>query len=579
MDEIKSYPDKLQVLNEILKKGIQELCQHAKQNNYLEYPYGRNPDPTPLITEEQFIAQGGLTCNDTEPNFHYEYGFDPLKFLSEYIVWAHPDSVKERLGRKLEAQARLQLRANHAVQQLKIQSYFKDLVHQLQSGIEWGPFINPVNFTTVRCVLKPFKAGIIYCQISTDPSFQESLKTYKAFHFPSLAVNSHPEGFYTLKDQGLVNISFSKSFDLPNLQEKNRYYIRCFSIPITSPKEEIPNFDPKLINQLIDVNVAEETKFAFDITLLKEFPINGQYNYNSFTTFPDPNYTILTSHKANLSNYSVHHNYQYEQNALAKFQFFGQLPVTFLQKRWERNIVGGEQALSATSVEATTEEIATTNNEEASPANASPTNTGVNNFPAYSCLLGDVFQHSFYDNEANFSLNNLNNESTHLYTDINEMVLFYYYQQMYYLLNNLSQYTTAPALRPASLSKFSLESILKAFQSSLFIAWRDSNPQSCQLLKWEETIYKQYRHDIKKYNKKYGIDDGKSKKKKDPSKDPKKESQAQQPQAHIPPPPVLKRPPVSPQLDALLQVRFFPFPEVYFLILIRFLLFSGISIN
>jgi hypothetical protein len=97
-----------------------------------------------------------------------------------------------------------------------------------------------------------------------------------------------------------------------------------------------------------------------------------------------------------------------------------------------------------------------------------------------------------------------------------------------------------------------INDIIKSFHQSFFIAWRDSNPQSSQLLKWEETIYKQYRHDVKKYNKKYNIDDDGKKKSKSSRDKEKKEKEV--PPAHIPPPPVLKRPPLSPQLDALLQV-------------------------
>ena len=119
MNEITSFPEKVSVLKNILKNAIQELCEHAKKNKFLEFPYGKNPDPTPLITEKQFVDMGGLACDDLEPIFNYEYGFDPLKFLSDYLVWAHPEAVRKREEEKLKAQSVKANRVNQNLQEYR----------------------------------------------------------------------------------------------------------------------------------------------------------------------------------------------------------------------------------------------------------------------------------------------------------------------------------------------------------------------------------------------------------------------------------------------------------------------------
>lgn len=94
-------------------------------------------------------------------------------------------------------------------------------------------------------------------------------------------------------------------------------------------------------------------------------------------------------------------------------------------------------------------------------------------------------------------------------------------------------------------------SLAKLFKTAYFIAWRDRNSSSSQSLKWEESVYKQYRHELKKYNKKHNIDDSKSGRKGSNSKSSNSKTNTQQSVTHIPPPPPYKRPPVTAQFEAL----------------------------
>ena len=53
-----SFDSKCQHLDEILNNGFNRLITYAKKKKYLKEPYGRKPNPTPLLTEEQFLLQG-----------------------------------------------------------------------------------------------------------------------------------------------------------------------------------------------------------------------------------------------------------------------------------------------------------------------------------------------------------------------------------------------------------------------------------------------------------------------------------------------------------------------------------------
>jgi hypothetical protein len=60
---------------------------------------GRAPLPTPLMSEEEWLKNGGLNnvksgnIDDDNNDFVFNYGFNPIKYLAEYIQWSHPDGI------------------------------------------------------------------------------------------------------------------------------------------------------------------------------------------------------------------------------------------------------------------------------------------------------------------------------------------------------------------------------------------------------------------------------------------------------------------------------------------------------
>ena len=128
------------LLDGILERGIEKLLQEVKLKNYTQAPYGRDPEPSPLLSEEAFLQNGCLEEEgDDEPRFDFSYGFSPLQFLADYVRWSHPDSVKERRLERIRCVERLQALAVHAKRQLSTASTLRNIAMAQGSGVVWGP--------------------------------------------------------------------------------------------------------------------------------------------------------------------------------------------------------------------------------------------------------------------------------------------------------------------------------------------------------------------------------------------------------------------------------------------------------
>ena len=125
------------LLDGILERGIEKLLTEVKAKGYTEAPFGRMPEPTPLLSEEDFLERGCLEApaEDDEPRFEFTYGFNPLKFLADYIRWSHPDSVKERRLERIRCVERLKSLAEHAKVQLATSSSLRSTAVTQGSGI------------------------------------------------------------------------------------------------------------------------------------------------------------------------------------------------------------------------------------------------------------------------------------------------------------------------------------------------------------------------------------------------------------------------------------------------------------
>lgn len=453
------YQLEVSELHTILKKGIEELCKHAKRNNFLEYPYGRNANPTPLLTEEDFINQlGGPDCDDSEPVFEYSYGFDPLKFLSDYIVWAHPKTVENRQLAKINAQARLQFRAQHALRQIETQRQLIERIGQMQAGILWGPIAHAESGTRVFATFQPLKPSTVYLQSAGDSQFSTILHTIRLV-VPGPSLFTHVE--------------------LPKLTSGSACFLRCFAIPLDEQGLQSDHLTAKMCApvHLTEYdeefqNVQDRWKNAF-ACVAWTFPMHGEIDLSDPTASPlDP---------------------------VLQFSFLGQFPSSF----------------------------------QAAPANATGKKkdrqddprklSGAFLTPHITYLLGDPLVHN---TDASYAADPLPGYLTQLSSFFSQLL--------------------------------SMSDLSGVRRSSLQLAWRDSHPLSGQTLRLEEVAHRSYRHEMKRYYKKYGLEEPGSKSK-SKSKTGANAATAKA-NVHIPPPPPYKRPLISPQQQAIMQA----FPIISF---------------
>eukprot|EP01038_Epipyxis_sp_PR26KG_P006431 gene6431-8849_t len=181
----KAYDDQYALLEKIVRDSIQTLLVEAKKNNYFNKPYGRAPFVTPLITEEQFLLsqQGGDDSEKIDPEFIFNYGFDPLRLVAERIAWAHPKSQEKRRKAKEDAQKRLHFRAEHAKKQLYVAESLVKLCNKYRSGIKWGPIFGPASTSSyptsssMVIAARPLRHGTVIFQLSEDESFSVIIRT------------------------------------------------------------------------------------------------------------------------------------------------------------------------------------------------------------------------------------------------------------------------------------------------------------------------------------------------------------------------------------------------------------------
>jgi hypothetical protein len=177
--------------------------KEAKRRNILTPPYGRPPNPTPLITEDEYIKSKDDL--DDEPKFNFDYGFNPLRFLADYIKWSHPDSTITRKRERYLAMKLLIDRVTDAKKVVNTADEEKRLSERLKSGIVYGPITTSISSTSVVVCCKVSIAGEVLFEISEDSSFSNAL---------------------TRKVQTTVeSLSVKAIFD--DLKENTKYYVRC----------------------------------------------------------------------------------------------------------------------------------------------------------------------------------------------------------------------------------------------------------------------------------------------------------------------------------------------------------------
>jgi hypothetical protein len=231
MEELEAYnnsnfDERLAFLNVTMHKAIEKLLIEARRKKVLTKPCGRPPTPSPFVDSEDEDNIDINATDDDKVSFDYDYGFNPLLFLSDVIRRCHPASVVDRMAKRDECVKRLTKRANHAKTQIIVADKLKYRVLYLRSGIISGPITYPVSCREVTCLCRSVRKGFIICQLSTS-------KQFDTITLCTITESSGPET--------TVKISIS------GLEPNTHYYMRCslrdsisesdnFTLPDNSPE-------------------------------------------------------------------------------------------------------------------------------------------------------------------------------------------------------------------------------------------------------------------------------------------------------------------------------------------------------
>lgn len=511
------YDRKLLLLNKILQDGITKLLFEAKTKNYLDPPYGRLPNPTPLITEDQFIQGGGIHCDDSPPEFNFEYGFDPLKYIADFIMWSHPETIENRRLEKVKAATYLQKRAEHAKKQLFTAQSLLHLAAQQRSGILWGPFTSPLSNTSILCICRPIKIGKVIIQISMDKSFSNILHTIEH------KVEASERG-----TTGPIPVKVVINDLIPS----TRYYIRCclssnsfIKVPSNKPEEE-----QSVVPLITEEEIEEELKLDFpgvwgNIFIHSEFQVLPSESSEPAPVVVEDSFklggpgrkksAIFPNQSTKEENISI--GLAYETIVL---NCFGQLALdNYLKGGYVPNI-----PILSSSSSSSKNDL-----EDKLPHK-------VSNSPEVSILLGDVMQH-MHDDDQHAALTGTGRtvqskeESAISYE--NDLIKLFVRCPLF----NHNNYNHATNdCNTSSQANMSLR------YNSFVLGWRDGSDGSNYALRAEELAYKQYLHEYKRHQKKLAKSSSRHGNEK-----------GKHTGSHLPPGPVLKRLPLTDSVTALLR--------------------------
>jgi hypothetical protein len=145
-------------LGSLIDRALQALLTEAEKQGVLKPPYGKAPmpDPSSILKPlnidddepEPVPGDDGLADDDEDDsdllNYKYEYGFNPLVFIGEWLQANDPVMLEQQKLQELKAAAiaaealKAQALRNTAFAELQV------LVHQRRSGVLFGPVIGAV---------------------------------------------------------------------------------------------------------------------------------------------------------------------------------------------------------------------------------------------------------------------------------------------------------------------------------------------------------------------------------------------------------------------------------------------------
>ena len=449
------FEDKKTLLHGLLKRAIDGLLTEVRKQNILTAPYGRPTQPTPLLSLEQFLKTGGLSeplnmdnGNGTdEPIFSYEYGFDPLIYLADYLKFLHPGNIKNMRDEREKAIDFLRFRAAHAQVQMDGLRDLQKLTQRLQSGILWGPFVAPSTLPSstgmvVACKAVKDNGSDVIVEIAADSSFAQVDRTWT---------------------QRVDDASQVQKLVLNNLEPDRTYYLRC---RLRSKEER-------------DVAAAAAAAAATEETKESDGR-QQQEGEDGVLAVPSQSPVIENEGVAGLGDGDgvVVDEQQPSSSGGGTLLF----PYQYCQFTLSPSDDPSDSSNNGAPANVVT--LAAVN---ARSAHLSRSAAGADDAAVTSCFLGEVFPSSdALASDASMSAAD----------DAASVASMDYYQRFTFLLHRYSRAFASP------------EGVLR--NSPLLMAWHDRSAQSDMWLGEEEAAIKRFISDYGKYNKKFGGGKGKA---------------------------------------------------------------------
>eukprot|EP00903_Cladosiphon_okamuranus_P005498 g5479.t1 len=199
----------------MINVGFRAVLNEASRLGVLDPPHGRTPMPDPKkITEVEAFASGSAGDNDNsdrgeetgtdvseEPtaassadlgereedddeedddddddddkllDYKFEYGFNPLVFLGEYLLKNNPAAVRAREEQRRADHEYLRHRADRCLAREEAVVELRDLVAHRQSGITHGPIVGEVSDCGGIVWARAFRSGQCTIELSRHEDF------------------------------------------------------------------------------------------------------------------------------------------------------------------------------------------------------------------------------------------------------------------------------------------------------------------------------------------------------------------------------------------------------------------------
>ena len=541
-----SFESALSFLNVTLEQSLEKLLIEVTKQNCIFPPYGRPLTPSPFVNENE-INIDELLNNPTEietndrSSFNYNYGFNPLIYLSQLILKAHPKSIEKRKYLRYQAMERLTLRSKHARLQLETGRELHNLARFYHSGIIHGPLTTPISPYSVLFWCRTAIEGDLIIQISKNSLFNPIQST----------VIIHSNG---------INDPIKYLFE--DLSHSTHYYLRCYIKHLQTSENDIEN--DSTINAITVTNnnntnhhtiannnnnnnntnkqnnnnnnnknnvnnnnknnnsqiekpnsksSQRDTEVNDDSTvLIPDDKVYGKCQFWTIMAITDSKQTTLSSEK--------HENpfYPLEILVLSRYPFYKQsdvAPITIpppISTFWNNNTTEEkniDQFLESGSV---------ISNDPLNDPYGFGLLSKTTTHPIYTCYVGDILTPSF----SHLSSSSSSVNSSPVWNVFNEDIL----------LSSATGHFSEQHISSSPL-----------LMGSMFLAWNDNNNASDTNLKAEEVIYKQWSYENRKYEKK--LKERNEKDKTEAGKNSKRP---------LGPPPILTRPPMTPSFNTVVKV-------------------------